>query len=144
MSQNHFGHRKRLPILMMIPPESGASGTRRSERKQISSFGRVSGRWEKWLPALVAEPPRVGRRCNRSASCPYAICEIGQCGGSGRLACDRKLLPPPARVAVLPMIGPYLDSIGSGHQASDCRLQPFPNRPNSSTDDGLARLSDKA
>src|SRR3981189_1567827 len=72
---------------------------------------------EKLPPVPGAEQLQAGRRYNRWAFCPFAICGIAPCAGSDLPACDHKQLIQLIQPALAPTTNLCLGSSGSVRRA---------------------------
>src|ERR1043166_7060741 len=95
-------------------------------------------------PAHTAVLPQADHKCNRSAFCPCAIFETGQCDENGFPACDRRRLPPQAPAAAVPTTNLCPDSTDSVLRESCVRLASvlLQTQPSLSTDDSQAHCFD--
>src|SRR5579872_5801471 len=157
MSQKNNGPRRKLQSQTMIPHGSGGSVGRTGVRNSASLRG-LAVVWlsppelrrfrdislivpgERLPPVLGEEQLQAGRRYNRWASCPFAICGIAPCAGSDLPACDHKQLLQSIQAALAPTTNLCLGSSDSVRRAFAWHphhfrpdAQPKPSRDGSST-----------
>src|ERR1700722_8664047 len=100
---------------------------------------------EKLPPVPAEEQLQAGRRYNRRAFCPFAICGIAPYAGSDLPACDRKQLLQLIQAALAPTTNLCLGSSDSVRRAFAWHLHHSRSRaqPKPSTDGSPAQLLDR-